>query len=147
MVAELPSSLRIQGEFMLQGVQDLNFLTASFHKNPSVCTYCGVSPKQGDLFYSIHPVTPRYHGSLCSILPCHVTPPSLSLYYSTLPSHVTLHSIIFYYILFYCTQPLWFVLFYPVTPRYPGLSYSILPLHATLSTYAMLRYAMLCYSF
>ena len=36
---------------MLQGVQDLNFLTTSFHKSPAVCTYCGVTAKQGELWY------------------------------------------------------------------------------------------------
>ena len=51
MVADLPSALRIQGEFHLQGVQDLNFLTTSFHKSASVCAFCGVTAKQGELFY------------------------------------------------------------------------------------------------
>ena len=127
MVAELPSPLRIQGEFMLQGVQDLNFLTASFHKNPSVCTYCGVSPKQGDL--------------IVAVLPCHCTPPWFTLFYSNLPSHVTLHSIIFYFIV-----PSHFGLFYSTLSLHATLAYPILFYHSTLPCQRMLCYAMLCYA-
>ena len=92
MVAELPSPLRIQGEFMLQGVQDLNFLTASFHKNPSVCMYCGVSPKQGDSLYTI---------LFFSTIPCYPTWFYSILFYPDTPRYpvLSMYALLFYVML------------------------------------------------
>ncbi len=48
---ELPSALRVRGEFTVTGVRDLGLLTAPLHKSGPACEACGVAAKGGELFY------------------------------------------------------------------------------------------------
>lgn len=50
-VKELPSPLRVRGEFTVTGVRDLGVLTAPLHKSAAACGACGMAPKGGELFY------------------------------------------------------------------------------------------------
>ena len=50
-VKELPSALRVRGEFSVTGLRDLALLTAPLHKSGAACGAAGVAPKCGELFY------------------------------------------------------------------------------------------------